>query len=338
MVKNMQNVASDPRFRKFFQDMDYADIKTITADVSLRQFIAGMLAYHPWWMAMLFRLREILVALLGLVKHDLPDRPAMQSADAISFTPGDSALFFIVREAEEDRFWVAESPPDNHLAAYFGVVAQRLGKGMSRFSVFTTVRYLHWTGPVYFNLIRPFHHLVVARMVHAGAASPKRKIPVQATSLSNGCLIDRFTLKERLLIRMGWYGFMIAGTWGIFVQAPVWAVAYLLYCFAAFAVIILPGLCAHCPYPSLYSTCLFLPPAWVNRFYPYQGPQMRPAAKMMTFIAMAGIIAIPQFWLMSSFPLFLLFWMLALPTLAAFPMYYCRRCRHFDCPMYKAHG
>lgn len=337
-MKKMQDVASDPRFRKFFQNMDHTDIKTITADVSLRQFIAGMLAYHPWWMAILYGLREILVNLLGLVKHDLPDRPAMQRGDAISFTPGDKALFFIVRKAEEDHYWVAESPPDKHLVAYLGVVAQRLNNGMTRFRVFTTVRYLHWTGPVYFNLIRPFHHLVVDRMVHAGAASPRAGIPGKSTALSCGSLIDRFSLKERILIRMGWYGFMIVGTWGIFVQAPFWAVIYLLYSLAAFVLVIFPGLCAHCPYPSLYSTCLFLPPAWVNRFYPYQGPQMHPAAKMMTFIAMAGIIAMPQFWLLSSLPLFILFWTLALPTVAAFPMYYCRRCRHFDCPMNKAHG
>jgi hypothetical protein len=30
------------------------------------------------------------------------------------------------------------------------------------------VHYKHWTGPVYFNLIRPFHHLVVSRMARAG--------------------------------------------------------------------------------------------------------------------------------------------------------------------------
>lgn len=334
----MQDVASDPRFRNFFQDMDHADIKTITADVSLRQFIAGMLTYHPWWMAMLYRLREILVSLLGLVKHGLPDRPAMQRADAISFTPGDKALFFIVRKAEEDRYWVAETPPDKHLMAYFGVVAQRLNNGMTRFRVFTTVRYLHWTGPVYFNLIRPFHHLVVARMVKAGTATPKGGIPMQPANTSDGRLTDRFSLKERLLIRVGWYGFMIAGIWGIFVQAPVWAVIYFLYSLVAFALVILPGLCAHCPYPSEYSTCLFLPPALVNRFYPYKGPQMHPAAKILVLITMAGIIVMPQFWLIANFPLFLLFWLLALPTIATFPMYYCKRCRHFDCPMNKVHG
>jgi hypothetical protein len=172
----MVAVADDPRFRRFFEGMQHADVKSINADISLRHFIAGMLSYHPWWMAMLFRVRGILVNLLGLVRHDLPDRSAVLSPEAISFVPGDKALFFIVREAEENRFWVAESPPDKHLTAYIGVVAQGLDDGMTRFSVFTTVRYLHWTGPVYFNLIRPFHHLVVARMMAAAkTASPLLK-------------------------------------------------------------------------------------------------------------------------------------------------------------------
>jgi hypothetical protein len=209
MVKTMRDVASDPRFKQYFQGMDHVDIKTITADVSLREFIAGMLSYHPWWMAMLYRLREILVSVLGLVKHDIPERFPVLNADAISFTPGDKALFFIVREAEEDRFWVSETPPDNHLMAYFGVVAQTLKDGMTRFGVFTTVRYLHWTGPVYFNLIRPFHHLVVARMMRAGIAAPKGGLTTEPRNTSDGTLINRFSLKARLLSRTGWYGFMI---------------------------------------------------------------------------------------------------------------------------------
>jgi len=44
-----------------------------------------------------------------------------------------------------------------------------VANGLIRYYIVTIVHYLHWTGPVYFNLIRPFHHLVVARMARAGA-------------------------------------------------------------------------------------------------------------------------------------------------------------------------
>lgn len=148
--------------------MDHFDIKSITGDVSLRAFIAGMLSYYPWWILALYRIREILVNLLGLVKHEKPEVLPSLKPDDLSFMPGENATFFIVRDAKEDTYWVSETPEDKHLKAYFGVVVERLNENRSLFHVFTTVKYIHWTGFVYFNLIRPFHHLVVSRMMRAG--------------------------------------------------------------------------------------------------------------------------------------------------------------------------
>ncbi|MCP5103876.1 MAG: DUF2867 domain-containing protein, partial [bacterium] len=41
--------------------------------------------------------------------------------------------------------------------------------------VVTIVHYKHWTGPVYFNLIRPFHHLVIRRMMKAALKNSGKK-------------------------------------------------------------------------------------------------------------------------------------------------------------------
>lgn len=151
-------------------------------------------------------------------------------------------------------------------------------------------------------------------------------------------LIDRFSLPERILVRLGWYGFMAVGTYGIYRQSPLWAVLYLAYSAAGFLWIVLPGLCAHCPYPSRFGTCLFLPPRLLNRFYPYKGPHMRPAAKLSVLMAMAGMLVIPNIWLVSDPPRLLLFWGLGLPVLAVFPLHYCRRCRHSGCFLNRAAG
>lgn len=155
----------------FFADADYIDIKVVEGNRSLREFIAGMLSYYPWWIVLLYRIREIIVSLLGLAKHEKPETLPCLTAQDISQTPGDAVTFFIVRKAKENVYWVSETPEDKHLSAYFGVVNEELNLQSSRFHVFTTVRYLHWTGPVYFNLIRPFHHLVVSRMMKHGVAS-----------------------------------------------------------------------------------------------------------------------------------------------------------------------
>jgi hypothetical protein len=160
-----------PELAKFFRDADYIDVKHIEAETTLRAFIAGMLSYYPWWLVALYRFRELLVRLLGLVKHDKPESLPSFSAKDISFMPEDNVSFFIVRKAEEDAFWLSETPPDKHLTAYFCVTADKQSSGLTRFEVVTAIRYLHWTGPLYFNLIRPFHHLVVSQMMRAGAGS-----------------------------------------------------------------------------------------------------------------------------------------------------------------------
>ncbi len=167
----MEDILKHPELAEFFRNVDYIDVKHIEGETSLRAFIAGMLSYYPWWVVALYRIREILVSLLGLVRHDRPERLPSFSTDDISFAPEDNVSFFIVRKGEEDAFWLSETPPDKHLTAYFCVTADKQRSGLTRFEVVTAIRYLHWTGPVYFNLIRPFHHLVVSQMMRAGAAS-----------------------------------------------------------------------------------------------------------------------------------------------------------------------
>jgi len=84
----------------------------------------------------------------------------------ISLTPGDMATFFQVFAAEDDKYWIAEAS-DKHLAAFVAVIVDQ-STGQKQFHVMTIVKYRHWTGPVYFNVIRPFHHIVVRQMMRAG--------------------------------------------------------------------------------------------------------------------------------------------------------------------------
>ncbi len=151
-----------------FQNADHVDVKTIKGEVSLRSFISGLLSYYPWWILVLYRIRGVVVNILGLVKHERPEVLPVIKPENLSFTPGENASFFIVLHAKENNYWVAETPEDKHLKAYFGIVAEDLGNELTRFHVFTSVKYVHWTGPVYFNLIRPLHHLVIWRMMKAG--------------------------------------------------------------------------------------------------------------------------------------------------------------------------
>ncbi len=165
----MDYIRQFKEWQHYFDGADFTDIKIAESKNGLRKFIAAMLSYYPWWIVMLYRIRALVVRVLGLVKHQAPEELPNLQPEQIPFNPGANATFFIVRMAQEDVYWFAETPPDRHLRAYFGVVAEPLANDLKRYYIVTIVHYLHWTGPVYFNLIRPFHHLVVARMAQAGA-------------------------------------------------------------------------------------------------------------------------------------------------------------------------
>ena len=173
-VIHMNILQEYKEFGIYFENVDHVDIKNIESDTDLRSFTSGMLSYYPWWLRFLFKIREVLVTVLGLVRHEKPKTVPSITPGNLSFTPGEKARFFTVREAKEDSYWISETPEDKHLTAFFGVVAEKIHQGYSRYHVLTSVRYLHWTGPLYFNLIRPFHHLVVWNMMKAGAK--KRRI------------------------------------------------------------------------------------------------------------------------------------------------------------------
>lgn len=156
-----------PALDDLIGDADHVDVKTVDADVSLREFVAGALAHEPSWIRQLYRARSILARLLRLKDPDVAASVKLAPAD-IPFDPGSSISFFRVVDAVEDRRFVVEAS-DNHLTGQLAVIAEPLGSGRNRFFVATIVRYHRWTGPLYFNLIRPFHHLVVRSMVKAGA-------------------------------------------------------------------------------------------------------------------------------------------------------------------------
>jgi hypothetical protein len=146
---------------------NHVDVKTVESTVSMSEFIAGMLNYQPAWLSFLFAVRAVFVRVLGIRHNGRPVRQSMRPAQ-VPMQVGQSASFFKVRLAQADSYWAAEAI-DTHLTAILAVVAEPLDLQRKRFHVLTIVYYHKWTGPLYFNIIRPFHHLVVQQMAQAGA-------------------------------------------------------------------------------------------------------------------------------------------------------------------------
>ncbi|HEX2316169.1 MAG TPA: DUF2867 domain-containing protein [Thermomonospora sp.] len=155
-----------PELRTLLGDADHVDVKHAEAALTLREYAAAALSWRPAWMTALFRVRDILARAVGLDgsgdRIDQRFRP-----EDVPFTPGARVQFFTVTEAVEDRHLLLETA-DRHLTAYLAIVARPEGD-LNRFDVVTVVKYHHALGPLYFNAIRPFHHLVVAGMARAGA-------------------------------------------------------------------------------------------------------------------------------------------------------------------------
>ena len=145
-------------------------------------------------------------------------------------------------------------------------------------------------------------------------------------------LINRFTRTEKVLIRGGFYVFMVIGAVGIYVKSLVWGMIYTGFAIFGLLGVVLYSLCSHCPYPYVYSDCLFLPHGWIRKWFKYRPTPMSLSDKTGFILITLGLVVIPQYWLASNVTLLILFWMACLPVLILFPFHYCRRCRHFGCP------
>ena len=154
--------------KPFLENADYVGIKTVKGNNTLEGFVSGMLHYRPRLIRFFYRIRAIIVRLLGIKQEPLPDMPEWLPKDP-PMLPCGNIWFFTVRRAIQDRFWVAQCPNDRHLTAFVGVVAEPLWGELKTFHIVTAVRFKHWTGRLYFALIYPFNLILVDRMAKNGA-------------------------------------------------------------------------------------------------------------------------------------------------------------------------
>ena len=163
----MPYINTIPEINAMLNGADHVDIKHVDSAKSLREFIAAAISYMPGWMVALYKVRGVFVRLLGLKQGGYPGAEKFNPED-IFFSPGDMGNFFKVKGGEEERYWIAGAT-EKHLSGYIAIAVEPLHDGMKRFHMATIVYYRHWTGRVYFNLIRPFHHVVARAMARHAA-------------------------------------------------------------------------------------------------------------------------------------------------------------------------
>lgn len=136
---------------------DFVDLRGVRGEVAFTDLLMGILTYQPAWIAFLFRCRSVLAWLLGLEDAGTSTPPF--TAEQVMHV-GEAVDFFKVFSAAEEHHWIGVAS-DKHLNAYLTLWAESSPDGTKRYWTSTIVHYKHWTGPVYFNIIRPFHHLIV---------------------------------------------------------------------------------------------------------------------------------------------------------------------------------
>jgi len=145
---------------------DHIDIKSIDSTNTMPEFIAAAFNYQPDWMTFLYRVRQVFVRFLGMRQERIP-KPPQLTPDTLDLTVGKHIAFFRIEQVEPDNYLVL-SIEESHLKASLALFREPLSNGLSRYYGVTLVHYNSWAGPVYFNTIRPFHHIVVQKMLKAG--------------------------------------------------------------------------------------------------------------------------------------------------------------------------
>ncbi len=161
--RGIGNFSNIPEIKALLEDADYIGLKVIESEDGLKSVLSKMFSYRPALVRLLYRIRSPFVRLLGFKQDAMPDLEEW-IPDDFPMLPCGNVWFFTVQKVEQGRFWIAGCPRDRHLDADMAVVAQPIGAKRNRFYIATTVRYKHWTGPVYFNVIRWFSMILVNRM------------------------------------------------------------------------------------------------------------------------------------------------------------------------------
>ena len=167
MPRSQDILESIPQLAELAKNADHIDVKYASSRAGLREFIADSLNWKPGWVTTLFNLRRKLAAILGLKQVEF--KRALLSPEDIPFSPGEDLSFFQVIDCHEGK-WLAGGATDSHLRGVVVFVCQPGDRGINELALATVVHYRDWRGPFYFNLIRPFHHLIVNGMIKHAAA------------------------------------------------------------------------------------------------------------------------------------------------------------------------
>lgn len=137
--------------------IDFSDIYSAKAphkNFMVDDILKGFFNYGPKWIESLFSLRHKLVKPFGLKTSD-------QNTTKINFplVVGESIGFFKIYEVHENEIILGEN--DTHLNFKVSIRVKK----QTEISIETFVEFNNLFGKIYFQIIKPFHKIIVISML-----------------------------------------------------------------------------------------------------------------------------------------------------------------------------
>jgi len=145
---------------------DYVDsfgaTLTLANDISVDYLWASVFTDIPAWVDCLMRLRDHLVGVFGL--RSSGPRSVTVASQNIHYAPGDRAVIFTVIQRTDNELVLGKT--DRHLDFRVSLWMVRGKSGPSEIRATTVVFFNNLWGRLYFLPVRPFHRLIVRRLVN----------------------------------------------------------------------------------------------------------------------------------------------------------------------------
>ena len=146
---------------------------------------------------------------------------------------------------------------------------------------------------------------------------------------------DSFSTKEKLIMQISFFVFLIFGQIGIAIENWLAGLIYFVFVIFSLQVLLLKMFCCYCPYPYQYSTCLFVPLKIFKNIEQKRG-DMPLLNRLAPLIAFGGMYLIPQYWIIKNLFFFIGFWIFGLIVGLGLVIHFCGSCRHVKCPLNRA--
>ena len=149
-----------------YEDSFQCDCDNQQRNISLTKIAKSFFTSGPKWISVLFALRNKIVGLFGLkTTGEITDK--QQRIDNFKCEPGDRFGLFKVLDKTNNELVLGED--DKHLDFRISLfVAQKMDHiDQKTITVSTIVNFNNWFGRFYFFIVKPFHLLIVPKMLDA---------------------------------------------------------------------------------------------------------------------------------------------------------------------------